>query len=104
MLLEGQGLERIIFACAQYKSELVKKDFHELGKRKITVNAVAPGLIKTRMTAPMSREMLNSALSHTPLGELGTPEDVANAVLFLASKNARYITGAVIPVSGGMNL
>ncbi|MFC1825354.1 SDR family oxidoreductase [Thermodesulfobacteriota bacterium] len=76
----------------------------ELGRRKITVNAVAPGLIKTRMTAPMPPEMLNSALAHTPLGELGTPEDVANAVLFLASENARYITGAVIPVSGGMNL
>jgi len=76
----------------------------ELGKRKITVNAVAPGLIKTRMTAPMPTEMLNNALAHIPLGELGTPEDVANAVLFLASENARYITGAVIPVSGGMNL
>ena len=76
----------------------------ELGKRKITVNAVAPGLIKTRMTAPMPPEMLKSALAHTPLGELGTPEDVANAVLFLASENARYITGAVLPVSGGMNL
>ena len=74
----------------------------ELSSRNITVNAVAPGFIETAMTAKLSEEARNSMLSQVPLGRPGTPEDVANAVLFLASDQASYITGQIIQVNGGM--
>ena len=74
----------------------------ELSSRNITVNAVAPGFIETAMTAKLSEEARNSMLSQVPLGRPGTPEDVANAVLFLASDQASYITGQTMHVNGGM--
>jgi 3-oxoacyl-[acyl-carrier protein] reductase len=74
----------------------------ELGKRKITVNAVAPGFIKSAMTDKIPIEMLAGILQLIPMGEIGLPEDVANAVKFLASDVAKYISGTVIRVDGGI--
>ncbi len=74
----------------------------EIGSRNITVNAIAPGFIETDMTGELSEEVKKEMLKSIPLGRTGTPEDVANAVLFLASDLASYITGTVLNVSGGM--
>ncbi len=74
----------------------------EVGSRSITCNAVAPGFIETAMTAVLKDELKQDALKMIPLGRAGTPEDVANAVAFLASEEAAYITGHVLNVNGGM--
>jgi 3-oxoacyl-[acyl-carrier protein] reductase len=74
----------------------------ELGSRNITCNAVAPGFIETAMTSVLSTELKESALKAIPLGRVGTPEEVAHCVAFLASEEARYITGHVLNVNGGM--
>src|SRR5213079_522241 len=74
----------------------------ELASRNITVNAVAPGFITTDMTAGLSDEIKNSIQSKIPLGTTGTAEDIANAVAFLASSEASYITGHVLCVDGGI--
>jgi 3-oxoacyl-[acyl-carrier protein] reductase len=79
-----------------------KSAARELASRGITVNAIAPGFIETAMTAKISPEARQALLKQIPLGTLGQPEDVASAVLFLASPAARYITGQVLPVDGGM--
>lgn len=74
----------------------------EYANRGITANALAPGFIETAMTKALSQEVRNTLISQIPMGRLGTPEDVANAVKFLASDEASYITGQVIHVNGGM--
>ena len=74
----------------------------ELGSRNITVNCVAPGFIHTDMTAALSEEQHKALLAQIPLGQLGTPQDVAHAVAFLASPQAAYITGQELHVNGGM--
>ncbi len=74
----------------------------ELGSRNITCNAVAPGFIETAMTAELPEELKQSALKMIPLGRIGSSEDVANCVAFLASEEAGYITGHVLNVNGGM--
>ncbi len=74
----------------------------ELASRAITVNAIAPGFIKTDMTARLSEEITQKMLSLIPLGTFGETADVAHAALFLASDLSRYITGQVIKVDGGM--
>jgi 3-oxoacyl-[acyl-carrier protein] reductase len=74
----------------------------EVGSRNITCNAIAPGFIETAMTAILSEELKQSAVKQIPLGRVGTPEDVASAVAFLASDEASYITGHVLNVNGGM--
>ena len=81
---------------------LTKTLARELASRNITVNAVAPGFIATDMTAKLSEEARDAMLSQVPLGRPGTAEDVASAVLFLASDQAEYITGQVVQVNGGM--
>lgn len=81
---------------------LTKTAAKELAPRGITVNAVAPGFIETDMTESLSEEVKQSMLSQIPLGRGGKPEDVAEVVAFLASRQAAYITGQVIHVSGGM--
>jgi 3-oxoacyl-[acyl-carrier protein] reductase len=74
----------------------------ELGSRNITCNAVAPGFIETAMTSVLSDEFKQTALKAIPLGRVGTPEEVAQCVTFLASDEAAYITGHVLNVNGGM--
>ena len=74
----------------------------ELASRGITVNVVAPGFIGTDMTAGLPESVKEKMLTDIPLGRMGAPEDVANAVLFLASDQASYITGQVVNVDGGM--
>ena len=74
----------------------------EVGSRNITCNAVAPGFIETAMTSLLSDELKQNALKMIPLGRVGTPEEVAHCVAFLASEEAAYITGHVLNVNGGM--
>ncbi len=81
---------------------LTKSMARELGSRNITVNTVAPGFIETDMTAEMSDEQRSALIQNVPLERLGSPEDVAAAVAFLASPAARYITGETLNVNGGM--
>src|SRR5213595_3698323 len=74
----------------------------EVASRNITCNAVAPGFVETAMTSGLPDDLKQTALKLIPLGRIGTPEDVANAVAFLASEEASYITGHVLNVNGGM--
>lgn len=81
---------------------LTKTVAREVAARGITVNAVAPGFIETDMTKSMSEAALKKGVEAVPMGRIGKPEDVANAVAFLASDAASYITGCVLKVDGGM--
>jgi 3-oxoacyl-[acyl-carrier protein] reductase len=74
----------------------------EVGSRNITVNAIAPGFIPTALTDVLPEEMIKSVVANTPLGRLGTVEEVAYAALFLASDEAAFITGQVLTVDGGL--
>ena len=76
----------------------------EYASRGITVNAVAPGFIETDMTADLSDAGKQGIIDQTPLGRIGRPEEVAAAVVFLASEEASYITGQVVRVNGGMHV
>ena len=76
----------------------------ELGPSGITVNCVEPGVIQTEMNASLGVDVLNSLAEETPVGRLGTPRDVASAVLFLSSGNASFITGQMLAVDGGFAL
>ena len=73
----------------------------ELARRQITANAIAPGVIQTTMIGDIKPDVLEGYLKQIPIGRLGQPEDVANAVLFFASEESGYITGQVLPVTGG---
>ena len=73
----------------------------ELARRQITVNAVAPGVVQTAMIGDIKPELLSEYQKQIPLGRIGTPSDIANAVLFLASEESGYITGQVLPITGG---
>lgn len=81
---------------------VTKSAAREMAKRGVRANAVAPGYIKTRMTEELGDEAREALMNQIPLQQLGTPEDVAEAVLFLSSDASRYITGQVISVDGGM--
>lgn len=81
---------------------LTKSLAKEFASRNIRVNAVAPGYIKSDMTAKLSEDITTKVLENIPLGQLGEVEDIANAVAFLVSDEARYITGQVLVVDGGM--
>ena len=81
---------------------LTKSAAKELASRNVRVNAVAPGFIQTRMTEALSEDVRKRMLDAIPLGRFGTPEDVANVVLFLTSDASSYMTGQVLTVCGGM--
>lgn len=76
----------------------------ELGRKGITVNAVAPGFIATDMVAKMPKEVLDGMVAKVPVGRLGTPEDIAAMFAFLASDEAAYVNGATLSVDGGMTV
>ncbi len=81
---------------------LTKSAAKELASRNVTVNAVAPGFIETDMTTALPEAVREEYMSHIPLKRFGAAKDIANAVAFLASENATYITGQVLAVNGGM--
>ena len=81
---------------------LTKSVAKELAGRGVRANAVAPGFIETRMTEVLSSEVKQKMLDAIPMGRFGTPQDVADVVLFLASDASSYVTGHVVTVSGGM--
>jgi 3-oxoacyl-[acyl-carrier protein] reductase len=81
---------------------MTKSLAQEVGSRGITVNAVAPGYVATDMTAALPEELRQKMLASVPLGRLGVTTDIANAVKFLVSEDASYITGHVLSVNGGM--
>ncbi|MEK6553244.1 MAG: SDR family oxidoreductase, partial [Bacteroidota bacterium] len=81
---------------------LTKSNAKELASRNINVNAVAPGFIETDMTDKLNDQQKEAILSNIPIKRLGKPEDVAKAVVFLASSESDYITGQVLTVDGGM--
>ena len=81
---------------------LTKATARELASRGITCNAVAPGFVLTELTQGLAQPLQDEITSRTPLGRFGTPEEIANAVAFLASDDAEYITGQVLAVDGGL--
>lgn len=81
---------------------LTKSNARELAKRNITVNAVAPGFIATAMTDALPEKVRDELTAQIPLERLGSPDDIANAVVFLASEKSGYVTGQVLAVNGGM--
>ncbi len=99
--VEGASCEVAYSAAKAGVIGLTKALAKELAPSGITVNAVAPGLIQTSMNNHLSTDELGAFVDEIPLGRMGTPEDVASAVTFLASEGADYITGEVINVNGG---
>jgi 3-oxoacyl-[acyl-carrier protein] reductase len=83
---------------------MTKSMAKELASRGVTVNAVAPGFIETKMTAALSEETRNAMIKTIPMGRYGMPADVASAIAFLASDEAAYITGQVIVIDGGLHM
>ncbi len=83
---------------------LARSIARELGTRSITANVVAPGFVSTDMTAELSAERQAEILGQIPLGRMATPEEIACVVTFLASDVAAYVTGAVVPVDGGLGM
>lgn len=100
--ISGNGGQTNYSASKAGMIGLTKSLAKEVASRGITVNAVAPGFIGTDMTSDLSEDVKETAISHIPLGRMGEPSDIAKAVAFLASDDAKYITGQVLVVDGGM--
>ena len=102
--IAGASCEAVYSASKSALIGLTKSLAKELGPSGVRVNCIAPGLIETDMTAALSADTVEGLVSETPLGRIGTPEDVVNLVCFLVSKRASFITGQVISVDGGFIL
>ncbi len=83
---------------------LTKALAKEIGSRSVRVNAIAPGFISSPMTDKLSEEVQDNYKAAIPLASFGEPEDIANAVLFLASDMSKYVTGQVLGINGGLNM
>lgn len=102
--LRGQGGQANYCAAKAALFGFTKAYAQEVASRNITVNAVAPGLTETDMTAGMDPSLWKMAIERIPLQRAATPQDIANAVAFLASDEAAYITGAILQVDGGLGM
>lgn len=100
--IAGQGGQTNYAASKAGVIGFTKSLAKELGARNVTVNAVAPGFVPTDLTADLSEDLVQRAIEVTPLGRMGQPEEVAYAVVFLASDMASFITGEVLTVDGGL--
>ena len=100
---DGVEGETVYGATKAALAALSKSLAKELGRYKIRVNCIAPGVTETPLIAKMSENVLTADRSHTYLGRLGKPEDIANVAAFLLSDEAQYVTGQVIRVDGGRN-
>ena len=101
--LRGQAGQANYAAAKAGIIGMTRSNAREFASRGITVNAIAPGFIGTDMTAAMDDATKEKYAAQIPLGRIGKPEDVANAVAFLASDDACYITGQILGVDGGLN-
>ena len=100
----GASMESLYSASKGAINALTLSLAKELGPSNISVNAICPGLINTKMNNTLSIETKNSIIEETPLKRIGTPEDVANLVEFLSSDKANFITGQIITIDGGFSL
>ena len=100
----GASMESLYSASKGAINALTLSLAKELGPSNITVNAICPGLIDTKMNKNLSKETINTIAEETPLGRIGKPKDVANLVEFLISEKASFITGQIITVDGGFTL
>lgn len=100
----GGSLEVVYSASKAALIGLTKALAKEVGPSKIRVNCVSPGVIRTAMTAPLGEETLDALAEETPLSRIGTAEEVASAVVFLASDAASFITGQILGVNGGFGV
>jgi 3-oxoacyl-[acyl-carrier protein] reductase len=98
----GAAGQSVYAASKAAIAALARSAARELGGRGVRVNAVAPGVIRTDLTASLPVELLDKQAAATPLGRLGTPEEVAEVIGFLVSDAARYVTGQVLGVDGGL--
>lgn len=100
----GASMESVYSASKGALISLTLSLAKELGPSNITVNAICPGLINTKMNAALTKSTIKNLVSLTPISRIGTPSDVANLVEFLASEKANFITGQIITVDGGFSL
>lgn len=100
----GSAGQTVYAASKAAVANIARSAAKELGRSGIRVNAVAPGVIETELTAGLSEDARESNIGSTPLGRLGKPEDVANAIKFLVSDDAAFITGQVLGIDGGLVL
>ncbi len=100
----GASMESLYSASKGAINTLTLSLAKELGPSNITVNAICPGLIDTKMNNNLNRETINDIIENTPLGRIGKTEDVANLAEFLCSEKADFITGQIITVDGGLTL
>lgn len=102
--LNGNGGQANYAAAKAGIIGFTKSVARELAPRGITVNAIAPGFIDTDMTGAMTDDARQATIERIPLGRVGKPDDIANAVAFLASEQASYITGQIIAIDGGLSM
>ncbi|WP_219146556.1 SDR family NAD(P)-dependent oxidoreductase [Amycolatopsis sp. TNS106] len=100
----GSAGQTVYAASKAAVANIARSAAKELGRSGIRVNAVAPGVIDTDLTSGLTEEAKAENIGKTPLGRLGTPEDVANAIRFLVSDDASFITGQVLGIDGGLVL
>ena len=100
----GQGGQTNYSASKAGLIGFTKSLAKELGPRNVTVNAIAPGFVVTDLTADLPKELMERAIEVTPLRRMGQPEEIAHAVLYLASDRAAFVTGSALVIDGGMSL